>query len=378
MIGGRPTNPMLVDDILERNRGWVRGRNPQPLPPVETKRLAVVGCYDPRLDPLLLPALGLAPGEAFLLRSAGALLLPGSTSMRSLGLAIYMFGVTEVLIVGHAGCRMAAFDTAAFIEEFRRRGVARDAFGDESLRTWVGAIASPRQGVLQSVAAVREAPFVPKDVRVAGVVLDETTGALELIVRPDQPVEGAGATIATRAGAMPASASSETASRPSSPMAPPAASAAPVAATAAPPAVPPPPPAGRPGKLSKARDRARSIAKPPPTPATAAPARGAASATGGSRVAQTRAMLKAVEDFLTIIESKESWRADLANLRDELERRRDPRQRLELLDAFARRLSGESREVADAFGRMRQEITAAGADPTAELLSVFQYLGGRR
>ena len=49
-----------------------------------------------------------------------------------------------------------------------------------------------------------------------------------------------------------------------------------------------------------------------------------------------------------------------------------------LLDAFARRLGGESREVAAAFARLRQEITAAGADPTAELLSVFQYLGGRR
>src|SRR5688572_7045242 len=170
---------MFLDDIFERNRGWVRGRKPQPLPPVSTMRLAVVGCYDPRLDPLLLPALGLEPGDAFLLRSAGALLQPHSTSMRSLGLAIYMFGVTEVLIVGHAACRMAMFDSAAFIEEFRRRGVPRDAFGDESLRTWAGAIASPRQGVLQSVAAVRSAPFVPKDVRVAGVVLDEATGALE-------------------------------------------------------------------------------------------------------------------------------------------------------------------------------------------------------
>ena len=95
-------------------------------------------------------------------------------------------------------------------------------------------------------------------------------------------------------------------------------------------------------------------------------------------MAQTRAMLKAVDDFLTIIASKQSWRADLENLRDELERRHDPRQRLELLDAFARRLGGESREVAAAFARLRQEITAAGADPTAELLSVFQYLGGRR
>jgi hypothetical protein len=89
-------------------------------------------------------------------------------------------------------------------------------------------------------------------------------------------------------------------------------------------------------------------------------------------------MLKAVDDFLTLVASNESWRADLEKLRDELERRHDPRQRLELLDAFARRLGRESRDVAEAFGKLRKEITAAGADPAAELLSVFQYLGGRR
>jgi carbonic anhydrase len=369
---------MLLDDILERNRGWVRGRKPQPLPPVETKRLAVVGCYDPRLDTLLLSSLGLAPGEAFLLRSAGALLHPGSTSMRSLGLAIFMFGVTDVLIVGHAACRMAAFDTAAFIDEFRRRGVPREAFGDESLRTWAGAIASPRQGVLLSVAAVREAPFVPRDVRVSGVVLDETTGQLEVIVRPDQPVEGAGATVATTGAKTISSIASDVAlggSPVATPLAPPP---APGAAKVAPP-VPPAPVAAKGSKLTRARDRAARAMSTPATAPAATAARGAASTpASGARVAQTRAMLKAVDDFLTIIESKETWRADLANLREELERRHDPRQRLELLDAFARRLSGESREVADAFGKLRQEITAAGADPTAELLSVFQYLGGRR
>jgi hypothetical protein len=293
--------------------------------------------------------------------------------MRSLGLAIFMFGVTDVLIVGHAACRMAQFDTAAFIEEFRRRGVAREAFGDESLRTWAGAIASPRQGVLSSVAAVREAPFVPRDVRVAGVVLDEESGALEVIVRPDQPVEGAGATIATSGATRTASTSAR---EPPIDAAAGAVPPVPPAPAAKAPPTPPAPTQPKAGKLSKARDRA-ARAMSPTTPA-AAPASRVAPPGDSSRKAQTRAMLRAVDEFVTIIESKESWRADLARLRDELERHRDPRHRLELLDAFARRLSGESREVANAFAKLRQEIGAAGADPTAELLSVFQYLGGRR
>jgi hypothetical protein len=249
--------------------------------------------------------------------------------------------------------------------------VAREAFGDESLRSWAGAIASPRQGVLLSVAAVREAPFVPRDVRVSGVVLDETTGALEVIVRPDQPVEGAGATIASTRATVSSAASDAAIDGAASPPAPP-----PPGATRSTTPIPPAPGAPKAGKLTKARDRA-ARAMPPAPAATATRAAGTPPA-GGSRVAQTRAMLKAVDDFITIIQSKESWRADLENLRDELERRHDPRQRLELLDAFARRLGAQSREVAEAFARLRKEIATAGADPTAELLSVFQYLGGRR
>jgi carbonic anhydrase len=336
---------MLVDDILARNRDWVRGREPAALPPVHPLRLAVVACYDPRLDSLLLPALGLAEGDAFLLRSAGALLQPGSTSMRSLALAMYMFGVTDVLVVGHVACRMAAFDTAAFIEEFRRRGVPREAFGEESLRTWAGAIPSPRQGVLQSVSAVREAAFVPKDVRVGGMVLDETTGALELVIRPEQEIAGAG-----HAGA-----------------------------ASAPPSVVPPasaPPPGPPPR-SPAPTTTRAGAAPPPPPA-APRKKGAGAATGNPRLSQTRALLAAANDFLTAIDAKEHWKRDVENLRRELGQRQDPRQRLELLDAFARRLGAESREVAESFARLRKEIAAAGHDPAAQLLSVFHHLGRRR
>jgi hypothetical protein len=297
---------------------------------------------------------------------------------------------------------MAAFDTGAFIEEFRRRGVPREAFGDEDLRAWAGAIASPRQGVLVSVAAVREAPFVPRDVRVGGVVLDEVSGELEVVVRPDQAIDGAVGAPVAGAGREPAPANlgggaiiagpvpTATAAPPTRPSpatpaaaAPPAPAkrpARPAPAEPAPPA-PPSPPHER-ITLNQARERAaRSTAAPTATPAPAAAAgaaRGGRPAAGDSRVAQTREMLQAVEDFLTLIGSQEHWRADLENLRDELERRTDTRQRIELLDAFARRLAGESRELADAFARLRQTIAAAGADPATELLSVFQYLGGRR
>jgi carbonic anhydrase len=177
---------MLVDEILERNRAFVRGREARPLPPVEAKPLVVVACYDPRLDPLLLQALGIEHGEAFLLRTAGALVLPGGGVMRSLGLAVFMFGATEILVVGHTSCRMATFSNAGFIDMFRARGVPREAFGTGDLREWAGAIASPARGVAASVANISSVPFLPPDVTVSGAVLDDTTGELRIVVRGGQ------------------------------------------------------------------------------------------------------------------------------------------------------------------------------------------------
>ncbi|HEX9737454.1 MAG TPA: carbonic anhydrase [Thermoanaerobaculia bacterium] len=179
---------MFVDDLLERNRAFVARRQAQPLPPVEAVRLAVVGCYDPRLDPLLRPSLGLAEGQGFLFRTAGALVNAEGRTLRSLALAVYLFNVREIFVLGHTSCRMAAFDTAAFIEAFRRRGVPREGFGAGDLRAWAGAIASPRQGVLTSAAAIAAAPFLPRDLAIAGGVLDDATGEIEVVLRPGETV----------------------------------------------------------------------------------------------------------------------------------------------------------------------------------------------
>jgi carbonic anhydrase len=179
---------MLVDDILENNRRFIREYQAQPLPPPETIPLAVVACYDPRLDALVHRALGLLPGEAFVLRTAGALVQPQGGVMRSLMLAVFMFGVRHILVVGHTSCRMAAFDTAAFIDAFRSRGVPREAFGPGDLRSWAGAIPGVREGVLLSIASIRGTPCLPRDVSVGGAILDDTSGRLEVVVQPAEPV----------------------------------------------------------------------------------------------------------------------------------------------------------------------------------------------
>src|SRR5271155_6042481 len=73
------------------------------LPATAAKGLAVVTCMDSRIDPLGM--LGLKPGDAKILRNAGA--RATRDVLRTLVLATYLLGVNRVMIVAHSNCRMA-------------------------------------------------------------------------------------------------------------------------------------------------------------------------------------------------------------------------------------------------------------------------------
>lgn len=300
---------MQFDEILERNRSFTRERAPRALPPAEKMDLAVVACYDPRLDELLLPALGLAPGRAIVVRTAGALIQPQGGALRTLALATFMFGVTEIIVVGHTSCRMAAFDALAFIDAFRRRNVAREAFGQEDLRAWAGAIADPKRGVQQSVANILAATVLPKDLQVAGLLLDDASGALEVVVRPGEiPAAGGGAPITPSAPAPAAAPATQT---------PTTASPAPTA----------------PGK--------------PTMPQAATP------------TPSGDPLVVALADFVHTLESKAGLGEDLRRLRQELEQHQNPLVKFGLLESFIREAAANSKDVADAYTRLRNAVAGA-------------------
>lgn len=312
---------MLFDDLIARNQAFVRGRGKEPFPAPESKRLAVVACYDPRLDALLQSALGLQDGEAFLLRTAGALVQPQGGVMRSLAMAIFMFGCTEVLVVGHKACRMATFDASGFIDLFRRRGVQRDAFGNDDLRSWAGAIPSPRAGVDASVRNILSAPFLPKDVTVSGVVLDEETGALEVIVRPGT-APGSGVT-----SAPPARTESEErtladleTTKPSPP-----------------PTVPPP--------------------VPTPAPQSADP------------------LDAAIDGFVQVLRQAAGGKAELVKLRHQIEAQPTAMQRIRAIEEIAMRSGPQATQIAAAFSRLKRELITSGlATQPKELAIVLARL----
>ncbi len=329
---------MLIDDLLERNREFVQGRRPGPLPAAEPVSLAVVACFDPRLDALLRPALGLRDGEGFMLRTAGAVLAPGSHALRSLAVAVYLFEVEQVLIVGHTSCKMADFPTGDLIAVFRRRGVSREAFGDGDLRSWAGATASPRAGVLGTASAIAEAPFLPPGLGIAGAVLDDASGALEMVLRPDDPLPGQA----------PGKTREPPPSRPS--------------------AAPAPEPAGAQAAEAETQAAGASPGAVPPGGAPPIPAEALHPALGDLRQSVLELAAGTGID-------------DLRHLSRAVRTEVYPMNKLALLQRFFQRAAADSPEVQQAFDLLQRQVEDAGHDLATRTLGelfgpLFRHPGG--
>jgi carbonic anhydrase len=90
-------------DVLASNEAYASDFQHHDLESRALKGLAVLTCMDSRIDPLAM--LGLARGDAKILRNAGARVT--ADVLRTLVLADYLLGVNRVMVVAHTNCRMA-------------------------------------------------------------------------------------------------------------------------------------------------------------------------------------------------------------------------------------------------------------------------------
>lgn len=91
-------------DVLAANADYAATFRLAGLEPRAARGLAVLTCMDSRIQPLAM--LGLAPGDAKILRNAGARVT--DDVLRTLVLARYLLGVSRVMVIAHTQCRMAA------------------------------------------------------------------------------------------------------------------------------------------------------------------------------------------------------------------------------------------------------------------------------
>jgi carbonic anhydrase len=154
-------------DVLAANEAYAHEFRLAGLEPVAARGLAVLTCMDSRIEPLKM--LGLAPGDAKILRNAGARVT--DDVLRTLVLASYLLGVDRAMVVAHTKCRMAAGG-----EDDVHAAVA--AAGGPDTRSLAFLVTDDQEETLRAdVQRVRSWPYLSQ-LRVGGFIYDVDTGLL--------------------------------------------------------------------------------------------------------------------------------------------------------------------------------------------------------
>lgn len=155
-------------DLQEANAAYAAQFQPVEWTGTVARALAVVTCMDARIDPLRV--LGLAPGDAKILRNAGARVT--TDVLGDLVLAVHLLGVRRVLVLAHTQCAMASGPPEAL-----HARIAAD--GGPDTRSLTFRAAPDQEATLRAdVDRVRAWPYLG-GVAVGGARFDVATGRVE-------------------------------------------------------------------------------------------------------------------------------------------------------------------------------------------------------
>jgi carbonic anhydrase len=156
-----------TDELLKNNEAYAEGFDKGDLPIPPSRKVAVVACMDARL--VVSRILGLDEGEAHIIRNAGGVVT--DDEIRSLAISQRLLGTEEIILIHHTDCGMLTFTD----EEFRQQIADDTGMKPE----WASeAFTDLDADVRQSVARIKESPFVPKTDAVRGFIYEVESGRL--------------------------------------------------------------------------------------------------------------------------------------------------------------------------------------------------------
>lgn len=160
-----------IDQVLKANEEFARQFTRQHLSKRPLRRLAVLTCMDARLN--VEQALGLAPGDAHIIRNAGAIV--SDDALRSLVLSHHELGTREIMILGHTECGLLGLDDA----ELRVR--LQTQFGPAEQPAKFYGFSNLEDSIREQMAKLKSHPWLSGRVLVCGFAYDVRTGALREI-----------------------------------------------------------------------------------------------------------------------------------------------------------------------------------------------------
>lgn len=205
-----------TDQLINNNRRYAAGealhapRHPGKQPIKPSRRVAVVGCMDARLD--IEDLLGLQTGEAHIIRNAGG--VASEDAVRSLLISHHLLDTKEFIVIQHTRCGMLAFtddllksalegdeQSAQIVSQATERQFVCRSVASSSPSTFHAFRGAPEaldsppdqtnlgrlaDSVRRSLSAIRNHPWIPTDgsdaISARGFIYDVDTGLLQEVV----------------------------------------------------------------------------------------------------------------------------------------------------------------------------------------------------
>lgn len=157
----------FIDQLIENNRRYAERDFTGMLPLQPARHLAIVSCMDSRMA--IFKILGLASGEAHIIRNAGGVVT--NDVVRSLLLSQRMMGTREVMIIQHTDCGLMRVSEDKIREELEHETGMSPPFPMEAFR-------DAHASVRQSIRRLHLSPFVRHNEKIRGFVYSVETGLL--------------------------------------------------------------------------------------------------------------------------------------------------------------------------------------------------------
>jgi carbonic anhydrase len=156
-----------TDDLLQNAEAYAESFDKGDLPMPPGRKIAVLACMDARLN--VYGLLGLQEGDAHVIRNAGGVVT--EDEIRSLAISQRLLGTEEIILIHHTDCGMLTFTDEEFKASIQEDTGIKPAWAAESF-------SDLDTDVRQSLARIKESPFIPKKDAIRGFVYEVETGKL--------------------------------------------------------------------------------------------------------------------------------------------------------------------------------------------------------
>ena len=159
------------ENFLKANQAYVELHGDLHLPIKPKTQVAIVTCMDSRLH--VAPALGLALGDAHILRNAGGRVT--EDMIRSLVISQQQMGTREIVVLHHTDCGAQTFENEAFRQHLKKE-LGVDVRDQDFLP-----FQDVEESVREDMLLLKRSPLIPNDVVISGAVYDVDTGWIQQV-----------------------------------------------------------------------------------------------------------------------------------------------------------------------------------------------------